>query len=148
MITAGGCAVSPTLPQVQRIEAAEFGTITEDLRGGTAYIVGKADNHGRVESDIVRSFERSHWAKLRSSVTPPTASSQARWRAAAILPDGRTTNVIARRTDAGDVSIAIRVGAFGDAATEHDYARVLAGSLLEKPRPKRDHTFTLPEPSE
>lgn len=145
MICAGGCSATRALPEVQRIEAAEFGTVTDDVRGGTAYVVGKADDSGRVESDIVRSFERSSWAKLRSSVAADASADSPRWAAAAVMPDGRTAYVIARRSSAGVVSIAVRVGAFGDEASERGYARVLAGSLVDKARPKRDHTFTLPE---
>lgn len=146
VLVAAGCAAARALPEVRRIEASDIGTITEDVRGGTAYVVGKTDDADRLGRDIVRSFERSHWAKLRAPVElgALTSTGPAATQWAAVIPDGRTANIVAARSDAGVVMIVIRVGPFGDEMTEHGYARELAGSLTEKARPKREHNFSLP----
>lgn len=93
-------------------------------------------------------FKRQRWGLLRVNREEVEGDvgevRQGVLRAAALLPDGRTAQIVAWAVDHSRFAVAVRVGHFGDRGHERAFlgllAKTLRGKLTRRPR------FELPGP--
>ena len=81
-------------------------------------------------------FKKQHWGLLRVkrslTATAANGTSQRVLRAAALLPDGRTAQVVGWLVDSSRFAVAVRVGHFGDRDEERAFLGLLTKTLRTK----------------
>ena len=139
-IVLGGCG----MPQVEPIEHLRGAGLDEPFPGASM-----AHFHMPFEPldlAIPIAFKRQHWGVL-SVKREPTSDDTGGigvLRAAALLPDGRTAQVVGWAVDNSKFAVAVRVGHFGDRDHERAFLGLLAKTLRTKL--KRRLRFELPDP--
>jgi len=111
----------------------------------------------RLETDLCRATVKLQWAvmsldrrpaalEMGSLDHPPTSEllSAMAWRLVALLPDGRTAEVIAWSPRSGWVEVVARVGYFGNEAFEQRFIAMLRDTLAGPPQRVRSHKLVLP----
>ncbi len=124
------------------------GSVEPFIDGRIASFAGEP---GRLADDVPRAIKRSHWGMIRiDQVSNEQANSAGETttmtivRADALLPDGRTAQIVAWGSGQDRVTAAIRMVRFGDAAEHDRYLNTLAQVLDGKPKRVRAGTFDLP----
>ncbi len=115
----------------------------------TSRLQGRTD---ALAVDVGRAIDRTGWGRLHvreqaASIEGSELPEHARREvvhAAALLPNGRTAEIVARAAGPGEVMAAVRVGHFGDAQAERAFLSTLQKVLSGKPAPVRDARFRLP----
>jgi len=107
----------------------------------------------RVPEDITRAVTRLHWGMM--SVSPGSRDMMKRLieehapvtvRARALLPDGRTARIyVWRQGEPRRLSVAVRVGEFGDASREGQFVGALASTLEGRAKRQRGGVIRVPD---
>lgn len=142
-IVLGGCG----LPRIEPIEHLHGVGLDEPFPG--ASIAHFPMPFERLDLAIPIAIKRQHWGLLRvkreAAQGDAGESLQEVLRAAALLPDGRTAQVVAWTVDSSKLAVAVRVGHFGDRGHERAFlglvAKTLRTKLTHRPR------FKLPGPT-
>ena len=94
----------------------------------------------RLIYDIPRAIQRLHWAMLTVCQDPSAPVIQA----AALLPDGREATLFAWKSREGLITLALRVGHFGDRRQERACIAAMRAVLSGKPSRRHRQGFQLP----
>jgi len=124
-------AVDPP-PPGGRLQPASTGTLNGDPQ--------------RLAADVQRSIRKSHWGLLKlesrgivdhNDPEPPPPDGPVVVAARALLPNDLEAHIVVWETAPQRVSVAIRVGSFGNANLEHRWLHKFADVLAGPPAPKR-----------
>jgi len=129
-IVLGGCG----LPRVESIEYLRGANLDEPFPGASM-----ASFHAPFEQldlAIPVAFKKHHWGLLRVKQEDTESDAddalQGVLRAWALLPDGRTAQVVAWAVSSSKFAVAVRVGHFGDRGHERSFLGLLAKTLRTK----------------
>ena len=129
-IVLGGCG----LPRVEPIEHLRGNGLDEPFPGASM-----ARFHmpfEKLDLAISVAFKRQHWGLLRLKLESADGDSdealQGVLRASALLPDGRTAQVVAWVEGGSEFAVAVRVGHFGDRGHERVFLEILGKTLRTK----------------
>lgn len=103
----------------------------------------------KLDLAITLAFKRQNWGSLRLMKPSPTfadtsGTSHQVLRAAALLPDGRTVQVVGWPVDGSKFTVAVRIGHFGDRDQERAFLELLHKTLRGAKLTRRRH-FKLPD---
>lgn len=98
----------------------------------------------RLVDDLPRAVRRHYWGIERFDKPAKNAPDQT-YRLRALLADGRTAHITAWAVHEQRVAVVVRVGPFGDPALERGFIDELAATFRDKPMPKRNWKYELPE---
>ena len=98
----------------------------------------------RLIYDIPRAVQQLHWTSIAVRVVPPSTEEGETINAEALLPNGHLAYIAAWKSHDGFITVAARVGHFGDRRQEDALIAQLAKVLRGKPSRRHRQEFDLP----
>lgn len=111
-------------------------------QGSYAEVNGEYD---RLTADIPRTIKKIHWGLLSISASKATDMQREPIHAQALVPDGRTVEILTWELREGVIAVTLQGGRFGSRELESVFVTRLQKVLSGKPMPHRGNTFVIPD---